>query len=105
MEVGSKGTVLEMFGGIKIEVEVPLEVNDELTGLPLDHKQVIEGMKSEVKHSRLNKARKISSTCSTHLLQRSPTLTLFKKYIKRTIHLSGKYPSKGGSTDTALQFM
>ena len=33
MEVGSKGTVFsEMFGGIKIEVEVPLEVNDELTG-------------------------------------------------------------------------
>ena len=32
MEVGSKGTVFsEMFGGIK----VPLEVNDELTGLPL----------------------------------------------------------------------
>ena len=32
MEVDSKGTVfLEMFGGIKIEVEVPLEVNDELT--------------------------------------------------------------------------
>ena len=50
MEVGSKGTVLsEMFGGIKIEVEVPPEVNDELTGLPLNHEQVIEGMKTEVK--------------------------------------------------------
>ena len=50
MEVGSKGTVFsEMFGGIKIEVEVPLEVNDVLTGLPLDHEQVIEGMKTEVK--------------------------------------------------------
>ena len=35
----------EMFGGIKIEVEVPPEVNDELTGLPLNHEQVIEGMK------------------------------------------------------------
>ena len=50
MEVGSKGTVFaEMFGGIKIEVEVPLEVNDELTGLPLNHEQVVEGMKTEVK--------------------------------------------------------
>ena len=49
MEVGSKGTVFsEMFGGIKIEVEVPLEVNDELTGLPLNHEQVVEGMKTEV---------------------------------------------------------
>ena len=50
MEVGSKGTMFsEMFGGIKIEVEVPLEVNDELTGLPLNHEQVVEGMKTEVK--------------------------------------------------------
>ena len=50
LEVGSKGTVFsEMFGGIKIEVEVPLEVNDELTGLPLNHEQVVEGMKTEVK--------------------------------------------------------
>ena len=50
MEVGSKGTVFSgMFGGIKIEVEVPLEVNDELTGLPLNHEQVVEGMKTEVK--------------------------------------------------------
>ena len=31
MEVGSKATLfLEMFGGIKIEVEVSQEVNDEL---------------------------------------------------------------------------
>ena len=46
----SKGAVFsEMFGGIKIEVEVPLEVNDELTGLPLNHEQVVEGMKTEVK--------------------------------------------------------
>ena len=50
MDVGSKGTVFsEMFGGIKIEVEVPLEVNDELTSLPLNHEQVVEGMKTEVK--------------------------------------------------------
>ena len=50
MEVGSKGTMFsEMFGGIKTEVEVPLEVNDELTGLPLNHEQVVEGMKTEVK--------------------------------------------------------
>ena len=50
MEVGSKGTMFsEMFGGIKIEVEVPLEVNDELTGLSLNHEQVVEGMKTEVK--------------------------------------------------------
>ena len=38
-----------MFGGIKIQVEVPQEVNDELTGLLLNHQQVIEGMKTEVK--------------------------------------------------------
>ena len=38
MEVGSKATVFsEMFGGINIQVEVPQEVNDELTALPLDH--------------------------------------------------------------------
>ena len=48
MEVGSKGTMFsEMFGGIKIEVEVSLEVNDELTGLPLNHEQVVEGMKMD----------------------------------------------------------
>ena len=50
MEVGSKASVFsEMFGGIKIQVEVPQEVNDELTGLLLNHQQVIEGMKTEVK--------------------------------------------------------
>ena len=50
MEVGSKASVFsEMFGGINIHVEVPQEVNDELTGLLLNHQQVIEGMKTEVK--------------------------------------------------------
>ena len=50
MEVGSKATSFsEKFGGIEIQVEVPLEVNDELTGLPLDHQQVVEGMKTEVR--------------------------------------------------------
>ena len=50
MEVGSRGTTFtESFGGINIQVEVPAEVNDELTGLPLNHSQVIEGMKTEVK--------------------------------------------------------
>ena len=34
MEVGSKNTTFtEKFGGIDIKVEVPSEVNDELTGL------------------------------------------------------------------------
>ena len=47
MEVDSKGTVFSE--RIKIEVEVPLEVNDELTGLALNHEQVVEGMKTEVK--------------------------------------------------------
>ena len=50
MEVGSKNTTFtEKFGGIDIKVEVPSEVNDELTGLALDHSQVVEGMKTEVK--------------------------------------------------------
>ena len=50
MEVGSKSTTFtEKFGGININVEVPSEVNDELTGLSLDHLQVVEGMKTEVK--------------------------------------------------------
>ena len=50
MVVGSKATSFtEQFGGIDIQVEVPHEVNDELTGLPLDHQQVVEGMKTEVK--------------------------------------------------------
>ena len=50
MEVGSTGTTFtEKFGGINICVEVPSEVNDELTGLPLDHAQVVEGMRTEVK--------------------------------------------------------
>ena len=50
MEVGSKSTTFtEKFGGINIDVEVPSEVNDELTGLSLDHLQVVEGMKTEVK--------------------------------------------------------
>ena len=48
MEVDSKGTVfLEMFGGVKIEVEVPLK--SMMNCLPLNHKQVVEGMKTEVK--------------------------------------------------------
>jgi len=50
MEVGSTGTTFkEHFGGIEVSVEVPREVSDELTGLPLKHDQVIEGMRTEVK--------------------------------------------------------
>ena len=50
MEVGSTNTTFtEKFGGIDINVEVPSEVNDELTGLALDHSQVVEGMKTEVR--------------------------------------------------------
>ena len=48
MEVGSSSTVFkEHFGGIDIQVEVPLEVHDELTGMLLDHAQVIEGRRYE----------------------------------------------------------
>ena len=50
MEVGSKNTTFtEKFGGINISVDVPSEVNDELTGLTLDHAQVVEGMRTEVR--------------------------------------------------------
>ena len=50
MEVGASSTVFkEHFGGIEIQVEVPSEVHDELTGMLLDHAQVIEGMRTEVK--------------------------------------------------------
>ena len=48
--VGSTDTSFsEKFGGIDINVEVPSEVNDELTGLALDHSQVVEEMKTEVR--------------------------------------------------------
>ena len=53
MELGAKATVLlEMFGGIKIEVEVPQEVNDELTALPLDY-ELLKGWKQKWNNSRL----------------------------------------------------
>ena len=59
MEVGSSSTVFkEHFGGIDIQVEVPLEVNDELTGMLLDHAQVIEGMRTEVKQLEIVKVGK-----------------------------------------------
>ena len=59
MEVGSSSTVFkEHFGGIDIQVEVPLEVHDELTGMLLDHAQVIEGMRTEVKQLEILKAGK-----------------------------------------------
>ena len=91
MEVGSKASVFsEMFGGIKIQVEVPQEVNDELTGLPLNHQQVVEGMKTEVKQLETLKvgknmteteARKISKEKNAKILtsrwvntQKTPTL-------------------------------
>ena len=79
-----------MFGGIKIQVEVPQEVNDELTGLLLNHQQVIEGMKTEVKQLETLKvgrnmteteARKISKEKNAKILtsrwvntQKTPTL-------------------------------
>ena len=91
MEVGSEASVFsEMFGGIKIQVEVPQEVNDELTGLLLNHQQVIEGMKTEVKQLETLKvgrnmteteARKISKEKNAKILtsrwvntQKTPTL-------------------------------
>ena len=91
MEVGSKASVFsEMFGGIKIQVEVPQEVNDELTGLTLNHQQVVEGMKTEVKQLETLKvgrnmteteARKISKEKNAKILtsrwvntQKTPTL-------------------------------
>ena len=49
MEVGSTNTTFTEKFGIDINVEVPSEVNDELTGLALDHSQVVEGMKTEVR--------------------------------------------------------
>ena len=59
MEVGSTNmTFTERFGGIDIKVEVPSEVNDELTGLALDHSQVVEGMKTEVRQLESLKAGK-----------------------------------------------
>lgn len=44
MEVGSDGSSFtESFEGINIQVEVPYEINDELTGNPIDHAQVLKG--------------------------------------------------------------
>ena len=90
MEVGSSSTVFkEHFAGIDIQVEVPLEVHDELTGM-LDHAQVIEGMRTEVKQLEVLKvgknltessARKLAKEKGTKILtsrwvntQKTPTL-------------------------------
>ena len=91
MEVGSKNTTFtEKFGGIDIKVEVPSEVNDELTGLALDHSQVVEGMKTEVrqleslkvgKNMTESEARKLAKEKGVKILtsrwvntQKTPTL-------------------------------
>ena len=91
MEVGSKNTTFtEKFGGIDINVEVPSEVNDELTGLALDHSQVVEGMKTEVrqleslkvgKNMTESEARKLAKEKGVKILtsrwvntQKTPTL-------------------------------
>ena len=91
MEVGSTNmTFTERFGGIDIKVEVPSEVNDELTGLALDHSQVVEGMKTEVrqleslkvgKNMTESEARKLAKEKGVKILtsrwvntQKTPTL-------------------------------
>ena len=91
MEVGSKNTTFtEKFGGINISVDVPSEVNDELTGLTLDHAQVVEGMRTEVrqletlkvgKNMTESEARKLASERGVKILtsrwvntQKTPTL-------------------------------
>ena len=91
MEVGSTNTTFtERFGGIDINVEVPSEVNDELTGLALDHSQVVEGMKTEVrqleslkvgKNMTESEARKLAKEKGVKILtsrwvntQKTPTL-------------------------------
>ena len=91
MEVGSTNTTFtEKFGGIDIKVEVPSEVNDELTGLALDHSQVVEGMKTEVrqleslkvgKNMTESEARKLAKEKGVKILtsrwvntQKTPTL-------------------------------
>ena len=91
MEVGSTNTTFtERFGGIDIKVEVPSEVNDELTGLALDHSQVVEGMKTEVrqleslkvgKNMTESEARKLAKEKGVKILtsrwvntQKTPTL-------------------------------
>eukprot|EP00434_Breviolum_minutum_P044116 symbB.v1.2.039362.t1/scaffold6515.1/size17451/1 len=91
MEVGSTNTTsTEKFGGIDIKVEVPSEVNDELTGLALDHSQVVEGMKTEVrqleslkvgKNMTESEARKLAKEKGVKILtsrwvntQKTPTL-------------------------------
>ena len=88
MEVGSTNTTFtERFGGIDINVEVPSEVNDELTGLALDHSQ---GMKTEVrqleslkvgKNMTESEARKLAKEKGVKILtsrwvntQKTPTL-------------------------------
>ena len=91
MEVGSTNTTFtERFGGIDIKVEVPSEVNDELTGLALDHSQVVEGMRTEVrqleslkvgKNMTESEARKLAKEKGVKILtsrwvntQKTPTL-------------------------------
>ena len=91
MEVGSTNTTFtERFGSIDIKVEVPSEVNDELTGLALDHSQVVEGMRTEVrqleslkvgKNMTESEARKLAKEKGVKILtsrwvntQKTPTL-------------------------------
>ena len=91
MEVGSTNmTFTERFGSIDIKVEVPSEVNDDLTGLALDHSQVVEGMKTEVrqleslkvgKNMTESEARKLAKEKGVKILtsrwvntQKTPTL-------------------------------
>ena len=45
-----EGTTFSIhFGGLEVDVFVPEGIFDELTGHPLEHQQVVEGMRTEVK--------------------------------------------------------
>ena len=79
MEVGSSSTVFkEHFGGIDIQVEVPLEVHDELTGMLLDHAQVIAGMRTEVKQLEILKVGKNLTESSARKLAKEKGAKILK---------------------------
>ena len=73
----------EHFGGIDIQVEVPLEVHDELTGMLLDHAQVIEGMRTEVKQLEILKVGKnLTESSARKLAKEKGAKILTSRWVK-----------------------
>ncbi len=83
MEIGSQGTTFtESLGGTNVQVEVPSEGNDELTGFRLDHSQVVEGMKTEVKRlERLKVGRNMTESSARKLAKEKGAKILTSRWV------------------------